>query len=52
MLDVFVADAVLSRAARDLHSDKVALSMRAVKVALSTCGPASRSSIGPPRHAV
>jgi len=34
MLDVFVADAVLSRAVRDLHSDKVALSRRLVKVTL------------------
>jgi hypothetical protein len=41
MLDVFVADAVLSRAVRDLHSDKVALSRRVVKVTLSTCDPAS-----------
>ena len=47
MLDVFVADAVPSRAVRDLHSDKVALSMRVVKVALSTCGPP-----GPPGRSV
>lgn len=39
MLDVFVADAVLSRAVRDLHSDKVALSRRLVKATLSNCGP-------------
>ena len=36
MLDVFVADTVLSRAVRDLHSDKVALSRRPVKATLST----------------
>jgi hypothetical protein len=33
---VFVADAVLSRAIRNLHLDKVALSGPPVKVALST----------------
>jgi hypothetical protein len=33
---VFVADAVLSCAVRDLHLDKVALSAALVKVALST----------------
>ena len=33
---VFVADAVLSGAVRDLHLDKVALSSSPVKVALST----------------
>jgi hypothetical protein len=33
---VFVADAVLSCALRDLHFDKVALSVPLVKVALST----------------
>ncbi len=37
MLDVFVADAVPSRAVRDLHSDKVALSQRIVKATLSNC---------------
>ncbi len=39
MLDVFVADAVLSRAVRDLHPDKVALSRRLVKATLSNCSP-------------
>jgi hypothetical protein len=33
---VFVADAVLACAVRDLHLDKVALSAESVKVALST----------------
>jgi hypothetical protein len=33
---VFIADAVLSSAVRDLHLDKVALSASSVKVTLST----------------
>ncbi len=36
MLDVFVADAVRSRAVRDLHQDKVALSRRLVKAPCQT----------------
>jgi len=36
MLDVFVANPVLSRAVRDLHRDKVALSRRIVKATLSS----------------
>ncbi len=42
VVDVFLADAVLPRAVRDLHADKVALSRRIVKPILSSDVPYQR----------
>ena len=44
--DVFVSNSMLSRAVRDLHSDKATLSECAVKVALSTAVPAGDPQLG------
>jgi hypothetical protein len=47
--DVLVADTVLTRAVRDLHEDKLALSRISVKVTLSTCpGAVKGTSRGVP----